>query len=109
MGSMAGENLVKAEWEEVLKGLLSVGIKQRTGAHSKALEFVEGILARTNDLAPALTPDCTHYAAACDLCRRSIHVVDDYVFKALTGRYIHWDCLYRPGLGNEKLPEGGAA
>jgi hypothetical protein len=106
---MAGENLVKAEWEEVLKGLLSVGLKQRTGAHSKALGFVEAILARTNDLAPALAPDCTHYAVACDLCHRQIHVIDDYVYKAITGRYLHYDCAYRPGLGNEKLPESGVA
>lgn len=109
MGSMAGENLVKAEWEEVLKGLLSVSAKQRTQVHAKALEFVEGILARTNELAPPLAADCAHYAVGCRLCGKQIHVIDDFVYHALTGTYSHMDCWYRPGLGNEKLPEGGAA
>jgi len=104
MGNMAGENLVKAEWEQILKGLLSVPLKQRTGVHTKAVEFVEGVLARTNELAPSLTPDCVRFGVACELCGQSIHVLDDYVYKAITARYLHYDCSYRPGLGNEKLP-----
>lgn len=89
------DNLVKSEWEEILKGLEAVPQRARGKAYQKAVEFVGRVLAGTNNLAAPIGPDEIHYSVPCSLCRNPIHILDDFVFKSLTQTYVHYDCSFR--------------
>lgn len=103
---MTAEDLIKKKWETLLKGLLTVPVNQQTDAWKEAVKWIKGILAGTNNLAVAVDPKGVHYAVNCTLCHQPIHLCDDFVFKALTVTHLHYDCLYRPGAGNQDLKEG---
>lgn len=89
-------NLTKVEWKELQVALLSVPVRQRTKAWQKASDFIERVLADTNGLAVSLEPDSIHYVPECDLCRQAISIDEDFVFKAITGTYRHYDCFHAP-------------
>jgi len=101
------ENLIRVEWEELLKSLLSVPITERTRAWGKAVAWIQAIISGTNELAVRVAPDNIHYAVPCSICKRTIHLADDFVFHPLQGVYNHFDCSYRSGLGNDLDDSGG--
>jgi len=87
-------NMTKVEWKELQAALLSVPIHQRTKVWKKAWDFIERVLSDTNGLAVELEPGSIHYVPECDLCHQAISIDEDFVFKAITATYRHYDCFH---------------
>lgn len=85
--------LLKVEWQELQAALLAVPIRQRTSAWKKGMALVSEAL-KLNNLAIKLAPDLMHHAVPCELCKQQIRIDDDYVFKAASGEYRHYDCFH---------------
>jgi hypothetical protein len=85
--------LNKLEWQRVLNGLNTVAPSKRTKAWERAKELVEGIVSGKNELAQRLLAEGVFFNVTCRACGRKIKVYDDYVYKGLSGEYVHYDCL----------------
>lgn len=83
----------KDEWEEVLKGLLSVPIKFRTKPWKKATEAIEEILQSKIQITPDVIPSELRYVPVCSLCSKPIKLGEDYVYTHSRG-HLHYDCFH---------------
>lgn len=92
--SMA-RSLTKLKWAELKEVLLHVPIKARTAVWRESMDFVDKILAGRNNLSPTVDLKTMQYSVACDLCKEIIRVEDDYVFHALTAKFVHYDCHHK--------------
>lgn len=91
---MVGD-LTKATWTDLLEALAKVPAADRNGAWDKVREMVQEILKNPNSLSVPVVPCELRYAPECDLCHKAIMLDEDYVFKAITCKFHHYDCFYR--------------
>jgi len=87
--------MTKAEWSEVFAVLGSVPRRFRTEAWGKAVSMVKTILDGKNNIAPAVQEGALQFSVKCETCKRFIKLDEDYVYKAVTGTYTHYDCHMR--------------
>jgi hypothetical protein len=59
------------------------------------MDFVEKILAGRNNLVPAADARTMKYSVDCGICKELIGLDEDYVFHALSAKYVHYDCHHR--------------
>lgn len=86
-------NLTKETWRGVRVALLAVPVKARTSAWKKAVALIDRILSGVNDLAMEFNLETMKYSVECQLCGKPISVDEDFVFKAVSGVYRHYDCF----------------
>jgi hypothetical protein len=82
------------EWRELEEVLLSVPVPARTPAWQRLVNFVEDVVKGKNNLAIELDPGESRYSVRCELCGKRIGILEDYVFKALSATFLHWDCNF---------------
>lgn len=87
-------SLTKLEWKELYETLMLVPKTKRGASWAKAAKFVDEVLEHAIvDLPPPpMSSDAIHYAVECSICRKHIKGSDDYVYKAVDGMYVHYDC-----------------
>lgn len=89
------KSLTKVKWAELKEVLLHVSVKARSLIWRDAMEFVEQVISGHNNLAPTVDASTMKYSVECGLCRELIGVDEDYVFHALSAKYVHYDCHHR--------------
>jgi hypothetical protein len=89
------KSLTKVKWAELKEILLHVPVRARSAAWRDSMEFVEQILAGQNNLAPSVDASTMKYSVECPLCHELIGVTEDYVFHALSAKYVHYDCHHK--------------
>jgi hypothetical protein len=89
--------MTNVEWQDVLKGLRQVPLVSRCASWEQAVTFVEKVVHGKNDLVPELDPDIDYlrFSVRCSLCKCFIKVGEDFVHKAASGTYHHYDCHCR--------------
>lgn len=87
-------DLTKIDWKEVQTALLSVPLKHRNSGWKKLSALVEEVLKGPNSRSVQIDPVDLRYAPCCDLCHKPIELGHDFVFKAVTGTYRHYDCFH---------------
>lgn len=88
-------SLTREEWMEVQAGLLSVQTTNRTAQWKKAFSLIETILRGRNNLTPEIVEKAVRYAVSCSICKGSIDLGDDFVFRSVEGVFNHYDCFCR--------------
>lgn len=89
------QGLTKVKWGELKEVLLHVPIRARSAAWREAMEFVDHVLAGKNNITPNCDARTMRYSVACDNCGELIKIDEDFVFHALTAKYVHYDCHHR--------------
>jgi len=89
------KDLMAAEWKDVLESLEKVPVSARNEAWVKTMDLIKEILESPNSLAVAIVPSELRYAPPCDLCHKAIALDEDYVFKAISCKFRHYDCHFR--------------
>ena len=89
------QGLSKVKWGELKEILLHVPIRARTAAWRESMEFVDAVLAGRNNLAPTSDLRTMKYSVPCDICSVLIGIDEDYVFHALSAKYVHYDCHHK--------------
>lgn len=89
------DSLSKVKWADLKEVLLHVPTRARSGAWRESMEFVEQILAGRNNLAPVADARTMKYSVVCELCKELIGIDEDYVFHALSAKYVHYDCHHK--------------
>jgi hypothetical protein len=89
------QSLTKVKWAELKEILLHVPVKARSAAWRESMDFVEKVLAGRNNLAPAADARTMKYSVECDICHELIGLDEDFVFHALSAKYVHYDCHHR--------------
>lgn len=86
-----GKKVTRVEWSDVKNALLLVPPRARTEAWVKTHALVEHILSQKSDIAKDYDPNTLRFSVDCDLCKKSISVLDDYV-AFQDGKTHHYDC-----------------
>lgn len=89
------QGLTKVKWGELKEVLLHVPIRARSAAWREAMEFVDYVLAGKNNLTPPSDARTMRYSVACGICGELIKLDEDFVFHALSAKYVHYDCHHR--------------
>jgi hypothetical protein len=89
------QSLTKVKWAELKEILLHVPVKARSAAWRESMDFVEKVLAGRNNLAPVADARTMKYSVECDICKDLIGLEEDFVFHALSAKYVHYDCHHR--------------
>lgn len=89
------QSLSKVKWAELKEVLLHVPIKARSAAWREGMEFIEQVLAGKNNLTPVVDARTMKFSVECELCKELIGINEDYVFHALTAKYVHYDCHHK--------------
>jgi hypothetical protein len=89
------QSLTKVKWAELKEILLHVPVRARSAVWRNSMEFVEQVMAGHNSLAPVADARTMKYSVECPLCKELIGLDEDYVFHALTAKYVHYDCHHK--------------
>lgn len=84
------KNLTRSEVAEVREALEHVPKTRRKESWTKAVKFLDGILANGSNLSIRRLADELRYSAKCELCKNLIQVGAEFV--STKDGYRHYDC-----------------
>lgn len=91
---MAGKKLTRIDWHDVKTGLGLVPHKMRNDGWHKLNDLCDRILSDKSDIAKEFDPHTLRFAVPCDLCKKTVSIVDTYVTYP-DGPTRHYDCHMR--------------